>query len=179
MCLLLTREIALHPLTQTGLAACSQGRGFVSWLGAVNALVISLPCFSLFSLNSELSTSPEAGLQSLLCMLINLLQPEKPWHKLERSSAFTACLHTSHMCSPTLANSENLDGLKPTLFLLNSFRHACLLHTFLHQYPCHPWQNWGWMEAVILSTWAKLWLLPLPSHTQTPEQRWQHIQKMG
>lgn len=50
----------------------------MSWLGAGNALVISLAYFSLFSLNSELSKSPGAGLRFQLCMLINLPQPEKP-----------------------------------------------------------------------------------------------------
>lgn len=46
-----------------------------------------------------------------------------------------------HICRPTLANSENLDGLDPTFFLLNSFRHAFI--TFLCQYLSSPLADTG------------------------------------
>lgn len=76
-CLLLTRKWEVRLLIQKRL--CSQGTGCVSWLAVLNALVISLAHFSLFSLNSELSKFPGAGLQFQLCMLINSMQLAKPW----------------------------------------------------------------------------------------------------
>lgn len=51
------------------------------------------------------------------------------------------CLCTSHICKPTLANSDNLDGLGPAFFLLNSFRHAFI--TFLCQYLSSPLADLG------------------------------------
>lgn len=46
-----------------------------------------------------------------------------------------------HICKPTLANSENLNGLGPAFFLLNSFGHAFI--TFLCQYLSSPLADLG------------------------------------
>lgn len=124
-CFLLTRKPELRLLVQKGLAVCSQGRGCDLWLGAGNALGIGLTYF--FPVQSETRAKQicRSRLLFQLCVLISLLQ-----HWTQAGLALTSCCLS--LCFPTRAGlpqpTQNLDGLDPIFFLLNSFRHTFITH---------------------------------------------------
>ena len=177
-CLLLTRQLELCLLIQEGVAVCSQGRRCVLWLGAANALLISLASF--FPLQFEF----RAKRISRNRLAIPALEADRfaaAWETLNRSwnspQLSWLVFALPHICRPTLASSENLDGLDPIFFPPQLLQTYFYYAHFCASNFCHLWQTGGWNQAVILCTWAKLSLLPLLSHTETLEWHWRPVQR--